>query len=298
MHLVTINYHIYKIYDKIAEMAILNRSRSFCSNHAVSLFIMLTLGTQYLFIWMRAAEIVPESLYILRFLPPLAYALGLSWLCDGFKGIRDLIQPLFHWKVSIGWWIFAVFWLTAFAIGLLVVQNLVTGRGFAAISLNFADVSRFQVIKLIAMVSIIEEIAWIGFATKRLCKDMTPLCASLVVGAFWCCWWMPVIVYGDGVIPGLPISILFVHYLGIAATCMWVYHFTRSALIVAVMQMFTNVVSLVVPILPHQGGMTIYIVYVIAKCVVAIALFKAFGPKPLFRKEQENPSSLPIPAGS
>ena len=279
-------------------MATLNRFRTFCSDHAVSLFIMLTLGTQYLFIWMRAAEIVPESLYILRFLPPLVYAFGLAMLCDGFSGLRDLVQPLFRWKVHIGWWIFAVFWLTAFAIGLLVVQNLVLGKGFVAIPLNFEDVSRLQVIKLIAMVSIIEEIAWVGFATKRLCKDMTPFCASLVVGVFWCCWWIPVIVYGDGVIPGLPISILFVHYLGIAATCMWVYHFTKSALVVAVMQMFTNVVSLVVPILPHQGGMTIYIVYVVAKCVVAIALFKAFGPKPLFRNQQDEPAPLAVPTRS
>ena len=274
-----------------------SRLRTFCNDHAVSLFIMLTLGTQYLFIWMRAAEVVPAKLYILRFFPPLFYAFGLAWLTDGFKGMRDLLQPLFRWKVHIGWWVFAIFWLTAFAILLLAVQNLVLGKGFIAIPLDFTDVSRFQVIKLIFMVSIIEEIAWIGFATKRLCKDMTPFCASLVVGAFWCCWWMPVIVYGDGVIPGLPIPILFVHYLGIAATCMWVYHFTKSALVVAVMQMFTNVVSLVVPILPHHGGMTIYIVYVIAKCVIAIALFKAFGPKPLFRKLSESePATNAIPA--
>ncbi|MGK0184510.1 MAG: hypothetical protein ACI9R3_000282 [Verrucomicrobiales bacterium] len=260
--------------------------RTFCRDHAVSLFIVATLGTQYLFIWMRAADVVPENFYIFRFLPPLFYALGLSLLCDGFEGIRDLIRPLFRWRVHIGWWIFAVFWLTAFAILLLVVQNLVLGKGFAAIPLNFADVSRLQVLKLIAIVSIIEEIAWIGFAMKRLCKEMTPFMASLVVGAFWCCWWVPVIVYGDGVIPGLPISILFVHYLGIAATCMWVYHFTKSALVVAVMQMFTNIVSLVVPILPHQGGMTIYIIYVIAKCAIAILLFKHFGPRPLFRKQK------------
>ena len=274
------------------------RFQRFCSAHAVSLFIMLTLGTQYLFIWMRAADVVPEQLYILRFLPPLAYALGLSLLCDGSKGILDLIRPLLRWRVHIGWWMFAIFWLTAFAIALLAVQNLVLGRGFAAIPLHFTDVTKFQVIKLIVMVSIIEEIAWIGFATNRLSKDMTPFSASLIIGIFWCSWWVPVIVYGDGVIPGLPISILFVHYLGIAATCMWVYHFTKSALLVAVMQMFTNVVSLVVPILPHQGGMTIYIIYVIAKCAVAIALFRCFGPKPLFQKTQGEVASVPMPAES
>ena len=274
------------------------RFRDFCNTHAVSLFLTLTLGTQYLFIWMRAANVVPEQLYILRFLPPLLYAVGLAMLCDGSKGLLDLIRPLFRWKVHIGWWVFAIFWLTAFAIALLVVQNLVMGKGFVPIPLNFTDVTRFEVIKLIAMVSIIEEIAWIGFATKRLCKDMTPFAASLVVGVFWCSWWVPVIVYGDGVIPGLPVSILFVHYLGIAATCMWVYHFTKSALVVAVMQMFTNVVSLVVPILPHQGGMTIYIIYVVAKCVIAFALFKLFGPKPLFLKGAEEEDGVPVAAES
>ena len=87
--------------------------------------------------------------------------------------------------------------------------------------------------------------------------------------------------------------------LGIAATCVWVYHFTKSALVVAVMQMFTNIVSLVVPILPHLGGMPIYIAYVIAKCVVAFALFFWFGPKPLFKGaavERVDGDPLPEPA--
>ena len=187
--------------------------RRFLKNHAVSLYFVLTVGTQFLLVWLVSNELVPnaEKVYAARILFPLVYALGLAWLTDGFAGLSKLIKPLFRWKVHIGWWVFAVFWLTAFAITMLMVKDVITGQGLRWIPLNFADFKDMELVRLIVIVSIIEEVAWVGFATSRLARTMTPFCASLVTGLFWWSWWVPVVAYGEGVIPGLPIPILAVH---------------------------------------------------------------------------------------
>ncbi|TNE39983.1 MAG: hypothetical protein EP348_02800 [Alphaproteobacteria bacterium] len=191
------------------------------------------------------------------------------------------------WKISIWWYLFAGFWLMAFAILILFFKNLMNGEPFTAIPLTFTMFDNFKLLKGIFLASIIEEIVWVGLILTALQKWFPPLAASFILGIFWYLWWVPIIIYGEAVIPNLPVAILWFHYLGIAATCAWVYYHTKSGLIVAFMQMLTNAVSLVVPILPHLSDMPTYITFIIGKFIVAVLLFMLFGPKPLFRREQK-----------
>lgn len=226
-----------------------------------------------------------------------------------------MFGSLFKWRCHWQWYVFSLVWLTLISFLLLVLENLIMGRGFARIPLDFSNVDVFNpdaeqaqiarsILRGSAMIAIVEEIALVSCFMTLLRQYLTPLVTSLITSVFWCSWWVPAILIGDGVTAGLPIPLLYIQYIGLAATCIWVYHFTGSALLVIVMQFITNMVSLIIPVLPDSGGYWTYVVYVVSMCVLIFLLFEKWGPKPLWREESSSTdspkfsTSLPTPVNS
>ena len=257
----------------------------FKSYNLVWIFLAIVLVVQSLFVYGVANGILPSGYYASgRFYLLLMLAIGFTLFTGGVSAVTSLFRPLLVWKVSPWWYLSAVFWLVIFAIAVLFVKNLVIGEGVKAIPLTFGIFSNFGLLKGIVVTSIIEEIVWVGLVLTLLQKKFSWFVSSQILAVFWYLWWLPVIMYGKGVVPDLPLSILWFHYLVIAATCAWVYYFTKSGLVVALMQMLTSTVSLIVPILPHLSDMPTYITFIIGKFLVVVLLFSIFGPRPFFRK--------------
>lgn len=255
------------------------------SSYGVWIFLASAVIVQAVFVFCVANGILSSNYYDMgRLYILLILAVSFTIFRMGPAGILDLLRPMLVWRVSIQWYLFALFWLALFAIGVLFFKNLLNGDGFKAIPLTFDLFSNLSLMKGIVLNSIIEEIVWIGLALTMLQKKYSVFVSSQILAIFWYLWWVPVILYGRSVIPGLPLPILWFHYLGIAATCAWVYYFTKSGLIVALMQTLTNALSLIVPILPHLSDLTTYTIFIIGKFAFALLLFVIFGPKPLLRK--------------
>lgn len=289
-----------------SEISSPTRPAGFPAWKAAGLFLFLCLGGQYLLIGAISQGWIPRQLYTFRIFGPLVAAVIAMFCYQGKAGVRQLFSSLFKWRCHWQWYVFCLVWLTLFSFLLLVLENLVMGRGFAPIPLDFTNVNIFaadpdqartarSILRGSAIIAVVEEVAWVSCCMMLLRQYFTPLVTSLITSVFWCSWWVPVILFGDGVIAGLPIPVLFIHYMGLAATCLWVYHFTRSALLVVMMQFITNMVSLIIPVLPDSGGLGTYLVYVISKCLLIFALFMKWGPKPLWRK---NPSQPDAPASA
>ncbi|MEX0828137.1 MAG: CPBP family glutamic-type intramembrane protease [Haliea sp.] len=258
----------------------------FKSFHALWGFLCCALIIQAAFVYAITNGLIPNNYYPMgRFYILLSLAVLYTVLSQGVGGIWNLIRPMLVWRVSPWWYLFAVFWLAFFAITILFFKNILNGDAFASILLTFTMFENASIIWGIVLTSIIEEIVWIGLVLTILQQRFTPLVASQILGVFWYLWWVPVILYGQAVVPGLPVSILWFHYLGIAATCAWVYYFTKSGLLVALMQILTNSVSLIVPILPHLSDTLTYVTFIIGKFLFVLVLFAVFGPKPLFGRK-------------
>jgi membrane protease YdiL (CAAX protease family) len=255
------------------------------SDYGIWFFLTGALFVQVAFVYCAANGYFVDRYYETgRFYCLLVLAMGFSFIRFGFQGIVNLVKPMFVWRVALRWYLFAIFWLAIFAIAILFLKNLFSGDAFRPIPLTFTIFTNFSLIKGIIINSIIEEVVWVGLVLTILQKQFSVFVSSQILAIFWCLWWIPVIIYGRSVIPGLPLSILWFHYLGIAATCAWVYYFTKSGLIVALMQMLTNALSLIVPILPHLSDFNTYAVFIVGKFVFAFLLFMVFGPKPIFSK--------------
>lgn len=104
------------------------------------------------------------------------------------KGIRAIISPLFNWRVSWKWYVFAIaFWPILNITGNLVASWLNVPVPAAH---KLPDVP----IYLAILVSFVwsccfngaqEEFGWRGFALPRLQQRFSPLIATIILGFFW-----------------------------------------------------------------------------------------------------------------
>ncbi|MEH6525535.1 MAG: CPBP family glutamic-type intramembrane protease [Sneathiella sp.] len=259
------------------------------SDNGIWVFLASAVTIQAAFVYCAANGFFFDQYYNMgRFYVLLLLAFSFTLLRLGIPGVLDLLRPMLVWRVPIRWYLFALFWLAVFAIGVLFVSNILRGESFKEIPFTFSLFGNFGLLKGIVLNSIIEEIVWVGLVLTLLQKQFSVFVSSQILAIFWFLWWVPIVLYGRSVIPDLPLSVLWFHYLGIAATCAWVYYFTKSGLVVAIMQMLTNALSLIVPILPHLSDFNTYLAFIFGKFIFAILLFGFFGPKPLFRKPLES----------
>jgi membrane protease YdiL (CAAX protease family) len=255
------------------------------SKYGIWSFLLCALIVQVIFVYCAANGYFFDRIYETgRFYCLLILAVAFSSIRFGRQGVLNLVKPMFVWRVAFRWYLFAIFWLAVFSITILFFKNILNGDVFKPIPLSLSIFNNFSLLKGIAINSIVEEIVWVGLVLTVLQKKFSVFISSQILAVFWFLWWVPVILYGRSVIPDLPLSILWFHYLGIAATCAWVYYFTKSGLIVALMQMLTNALSLIVPILPHLSDFNTYVVFIVGKFLFAVLLFVIFGPKPIFRR--------------
>ena len=120
---------------------------SFFRNHGVWAFLIFAVVFQSLFVWGVSTGKIPSSAYAYRIFLPLFLVGLITWLGDGFSGLIELVRPMTVWKVSPGWYAFAVLWLIAFALGVIALLDAVEGHGLHPITLNFNDFEDFSLVR-------------------------------------------------------------------------------------------------------------------------------------------------------
>jgi membrane protease YdiL (CAAX protease family) len=177
---------------------------------------------------------------VLGFGPFLAAVLVLA-LGEGGHGVLRLLQAMVRWRVPWQWWATALLLpvlLTAAAAGL----NVALG----APAPTAADLGRWPDAALTAVLILCvpfiggawEEPGWRGFALPRLLGRFSPLAASVLLGAVWAAWHLPVLVSGDQHWSDLLLVVLA------SVVFTWVFGNARASVLIAmVMHAMNNAVS-------------------------------------------------------
>jgi hypothetical protein len=259
--------------------------------HEVWFFLGLIVVANTLFVSGIVFEGLPHRLYSYgRFALLGGVLFGIILLARGPDGIRDLLRPMLVWRRSPLWYVFAIAWNPVLCVIVLSGIALLGHGTSPEIHTKFSVIGEPSTLRLLFISSLVGEIVWISYAIRRLSQDFTPYVSALIVGGVWTCWWLPMVFYGYGVIPGLPVGALLLNQVGIAAMCTFVYMHTRSGFIVLCLQLMANSSALIFPVNPVDGGLTVYWIFAICYFVAALLLFVIFGPKPLF--------GVPMPRGS
>ena len=202
------------------------------------------------------------------------------------EGVRDLLRRGVKYRFGLIWYLVALL-LFPILIGGSLFLAVATGEplpvmeAFAqpiAIPISF-------VVVLFTSGPLQEEFGWRGFAQDRLQGRWSALRASIVVGAMWGAWHLPLFFVPQmGAYYQRPIWGLVLSTILISIPIAWVYNNTgRSILAAILMHASFNWSHYLFPTLESdRAGLILFAV----QAVVAVVVVLVWGPSTLTRKSQ------------
>ncbi len=170
-------------------------------------------------------------------LGPAIAGLLMTGLLYGRPGLRELLSRLLHWRVSAGWYAFAL--LTA---PLITTLSLLARSTAPAIATASDKLSLLLLSLAIGLGSspFFEELGWTGFAIPELRKRFGVLATGLMMGVLWGVWHFPAFS-ATGRISGslsplvFTLALLFTWLIPYRVLMVWVYDHTHSLLLAILM---------------------------------------------------------------
>jgi hypothetical protein len=186
---------------------------------------------------------------------PTLAALLLIGTREGKPGLIRIGRQLIRWRVS---WI----WYAAALVGpvLMMTAAVFLFRLFGGTGLVFQDLSQWYLIPVIfgyvLFTSVLgEEIGWRGYALPGLMKNLNPLPASLILGAVWGIWHLPLFWLAGDFHQDIPLVLFLVQVTAASVIYTWMYLRTRgSLLIIHLFHAATNTAAGLLPVLPFNAG--------------------------------------------
>ncbi len=253
--------------------------REFIKKNELWIFLIFGPIVNVFYVYARSLELIPKSIYNNgRFCLLLFFLICLVKYTRGNEGIKDIFKPMLNWKVHPKWYLFSL--LFAFIVGgfTLLLKGLYSGENYMAyLKLNFGVMTKRGVLALFVW-AFLGEVVWVSYCIRELSKVIKPFYASQIIGLVWTLWWIPIIILGEGVLPGIPVVSLAIFMLGIAGMCTIVYRFTKSGIIVLILQFALNISLNALSISPSTGGVATFTAFAILYFITMIAIMYFTSP--------------------
>jgi membrane protease YdiL (CAAX protease family) len=217
---------------------------------------------------------------------PSALAIILVARLHGRAEVRRLLRRLVKGRVNIGWYL-AIIALTALAVVAVWVSTLF-GAPAPALALTIPGVVSLLLFSIFPGSATGEELGWRGFALPRLQARRSALAASLIVGAVWGAYHLPLFLLGSPTRP-------FALFLPFALSCVimsifytWMYNGTGGSLLIAVLLHAATNLPLTIVYAPLQERvLPAYWLYVAMLALAAAGLIARNGAATLSRVHPE-----------
>ncbi len=245
------------------------------------LWIFLVFGPiiNVVYVYARFLNIIPKSIYNNgRFCLLLFFLMCLVKFTRGNMGVKDIFRPMLNWKVHPKWYVFCL--LFPFAVGsfTLLIKGFYSGEDYTAfLRINFR-VLTFRGIVALFVWAFLGEVVWVSYCIRELSKLIKPFYASQLIGLVWTLWWIPIIILGEGVLPGIPVVSLAIFMLGIAGMCTVVYKYTKSGICVLILQFALNISLNVLSISPSTGGVATFTAFAIIYFITMLGFMYFINP--------------------
>ena len=216
---------------------------------------------------------------------PFLAALVVLAITQGKSGIGGLLRRMVRWRVGIRWYAVALLLPVGIALAATALNVLLGAQAPSAADLGgwTGLFSTFAVVLLIPGTGgAWEEPGWRGFALPSLQAGRSALVASLILGAVWALWHLPLVV-ATGQMGGWDI----VNIMAWTLVLTWVYNGTGgSVLIVMLFHAMFNTVSVSFISTMFSGADSVRQSWLLAAvwCAVAAIVVVVNGPEHLSRK--------------
>lgn len=196
------------------------------------------------------ADTTSRALLELVFLPgtvaPAAVAIWLTAREQGSAGVRALLGRVLEWRVGARWYLFAVGYMASVKLTAALGHRVATGEWPAFGSTPVLLMASAVVFSTPIQAG--EEVGWRGYALPRLAARLGLGPASVLLGAIWATWHLPLFV-----LPGIPktgesFSLFLPGVTALSVAMAWLYARTRgSLLLVMLMHAAVNNTTGIVP---------------------------------------------------
>ena len=217
-------------------------------------------------------------LFIVGGLGPGVAAVVVMRALHGEAGDQRLLAALRRWRVRTVWWVVAVFapiaiWLAAAGLGATLSSDVARLSSWLAL---------LPSLLWYLLQAVPEEVGWRGFALPRLQARYSALTASLIVGALWALWHLPLLVDSRNVMSQYPLGAWSVATMAAAVLYTWLFNNARgSVLLVVVFHAMSNTVGGLAP------DRTADVVSdAIVQAVLAAVIVVVFGATHLSRRRE------------
>jgi membrane protease YdiL (CAAX protease family) len=175
------------------------------------------------------------ALILLGVFTPGVLALWLTHRAAGPDAVVALLRRLIQWDVPARWYVFALTYMMAVKLGVALLVRLTTG-GWPRFG---ADPWYLMLAATLGSTIVLgqagEELGWRGYALPRLARCYGLPLASVLLGAVWAGWHLPLffILGGDTVGQSFPVFTLQVIALSVALA--WIYAKTHGSLLLTML---------------------------------------------------------------
>ena len=172
-------------------------------------------------------------------LGPTLSAFVMTGATEGKDGVRRLLRRIVLWRVGFGWYLFVLLGIPAIVVlSTVVLPGALSSFDAAAVPTTlFLYVVAGPVFLFIGG-PVFEEIGWRGFALPRLQRLYGPLVGTLVLGALWGLWHLPLFLIPSWDTPHgslLDIALFVVLAMSIALVITWVFNNTKQSVLLAIL---------------------------------------------------------------
>jgi len=183
----------------------------------------------------------PLGLYatiaIASFVGPFLSAFIMTGITEGREEVGRLLRQLVLWRVGLRWYLFAVIGLPA-----IMVLSVIFLPGALASFQGLAGLAPLSMLALFVYIFFLggplgEEPGWRGFALPRLQRLYGPLVGSLILGAIWAFWHLPIFWVPAWNFPPTILNLVMFVIAAIAFTIVmtWIFNNTKGSLLIAVL---------------------------------------------------------------
>jgi uncharacterized protein len=249
--------------------------------HAVATFFALTYAMAW-GLWLPLVLLqdrMPSSLafvlVLLGSLVPSTVAILLVARLQGPGAVRHLLRRLLVWRVSIGWYA-AIVTFMALMVSAVWVSTLL-GAPTPVVVATIPGVVLSFLFSVFPGSAVGEELGWRGFALPRLQARHSALASSLIVGAVWGTYHLPLFLLGSSI---RPLGLFFPFALSCVIMSIfytWMYNRTGSLLMAVLLHAATNLPLTIVYAPLEERVLPAYWIFVGLLTLVAAALIARTG---------------------
>jgi uncharacterized protein len=217
--------------------------------------------------------------------PAIAALLAAS-LTGGRAAVRELGTRLVRWRVGWQWYLVVLVGPAAFSFVVAGLYTLLLGGSWSAAAPQAFDRGVLTLVPFFVVLALTdgvgEEVGWRGYALPRLLARHSAFAASLLLGVLWALWHLPLFWTEGYPLYQSPIWLLFVDLPAQAVIYTWIFQHTRGSVLLAILlHAAGNLFAL--PQATIHGDLTLSVLEVVAKWLVALVVVAVAGPRYLAR---------------